>query len=135
MNGYSNNYARASRSDLEANVIPGMMESRAAVWNGHQVMFSKVLQAVDEKLFTQLFDGLPDGMCQAPHWGYIFKGSMTMKYKDREETLTAGDAYYCEPGHTITFTEAGTEFLEFTPKAASDATMAVVMKNVQKMMK
>jgi hypothetical protein len=125
----------ASRSDLEANVIPGMLESRAAVWNGYQVNFSKVLQAADEKLFTQLLDGSPDGMCQAPHWGYLFTGKITIKYKDREETITAGDAYYMEPGHIPTFMEAGTEFLEFSPKAEQDQTMAVIMKNMQKMMK
>jgi hypothetical protein len=125
----------ASRNDLEANVIPEMMETRSAVWNGYQVSFTTTLQDADQQLFTQLLDGLPDGMCQTPHWGYVFKGKVVLKYNDREETISAGDAYYMEPGHIPTFIEAGTEFLEFSPKAAQDQTMAAVMKNMQKMMK
>jgi hypothetical protein len=125
----------ASRNDLEATEIPRMMESRAAVWNGYQVNFTKILQDADQQLFTQLFDGLPSGMCQTPHWGYVFTGKIILKYKDREETITAGNAYYMEPGHVPTFMEAGTEFLEFSPKAEQDQTMAVIMKNMQQMMK
>jgi hypothetical protein len=125
----------ASRSDLEATEIPGMLESREAEWNGYQVSFTKTFQEADQQLFAQLFDGLPEGMCQTPHWGYVFKGKIILKYKDREETISAGDAYYMEPGHIPTFIEEGTEFLEFSPKEAQDQTMAVIMKNMQKMMK
>ncbi|MEX2255284.1 MAG: hypothetical protein WEC34_07595 [Acidimicrobiia bacterium] len=40
---------------------------------------------------TEMFAELPDGACQEQHWGYIIKGSMTMRYTDgRTETLSAG---------------------------------------------
>lgn len=60
---------------------------------------------------------------------------MTIKYQDREETLTAGDTYYIELGHCLTYAEAGSEYLEFSPKKEFEQTMAVVMKNVQKTIK
>jgi hypothetical protein len=125
----------ASRNDLEATEIPGMLESRAIEWNGYSVSFSTVKKDIDEALFTQLSEGLPEGLCHSPHWGYVFKGTIKIKYKDREETLTAGDAYYMEPGHVATLMAAGTEFLEFSPTKEYSETMAVVMKNLQKMMK
>jgi hypothetical protein len=125
----------ASRNDLPETMTPGYMETRSAEWNGYQISFSKTLQDIDQGLFSQLLDGLPDGMCQTPHWGYVFKGTITIKFKDREETISAGDAYYMEPGHVPILIEKGSEYLEFSPKAALDQTMAVVMKNMQKMMK
>ena len=32
-----------------------------------------------------MFAGLPNGMCQCPHWGYVFKGRLTWRFADREE--------------------------------------------------
>ena len=43
-----------------------------------------------------------------------------VKYKDREETPIAGDAYYIGPGHVPTYVESGTEFFEFSPKEKMD---------------
>ena len=49
---------------------------------------------------TEMFAELPGGACQEPHWGYVLKGSVTMRYTDgRTETLSAGQAYYIAPGH------------------------------------
>ena len=125
----------ASRSDLEVTEIPDQLESRSTEWNGYHVTFATTKKDMDEGFFAQLFEGLPDGMCHTPHWGYMFKGKMTIKYQDREETLNAGDAYYIEPGHFLTYAEAGSEYLEFSPKKEFEQTMAVIMKNVQKLMK
>jgi hypothetical protein len=42
---------------------------------------------------TELFAELPDGACQEQHWGYMIRGSITMRYTDgRTETLSAGQA-------------------------------------------
>ena len=48
---------------------------------------------------TPLLKGLPDDRCQCPHWGYVVKGRMTMRFGDREEVFEAGDAFYAPPGH------------------------------------
>lgn len=58
--------------------------------------------------------GLPNGQCPCPHWGYVFKGKMTLDYGDHQEVYSAGDAYYMTPGHVPT-AEAGSEFLVFSP--------------------
>jgi hypothetical protein len=57
---------------------------------------------------------------------------MIIRYKDREETITAGDAYYMEPGHVPIYTEEGTEYLIFSPKKEIDEVMAVWDENLKK---
>jgi hypothetical protein len=52
--------------------------------------------------------------CQCPHWGYVLKGRMRLKYPDHEEVYQAGDVYYAAPSH-ITYFEAGCEYVEFSP--------------------
>jgi len=76
-----------------------------------------------------LFKGLPGDRCQCPHWGYLLKGSMRVFYKDHEEVIHAGDAYYLAPGHTTAFDEE-TEVVEFSPTEDMARTMAVVARNM-----
>jgi hypothetical protein len=68
-----------------------------------------------------MFTGLPDGMCQCPHWGYVLKGKQTWKFADHEEVFEAGDAFYVGPGHIPVF-EAGTEMIQFSPTREMKAT-------------
>ena len=75
-----------------------------------------------------LFKGLPDDRCQCPHWGYVVKGRVRVIYKDRDEVLKAGDAYYLAPGHTTVFEEP-TELVEFSPKGEYLKTLEVVAHN------
>lgn len=73
----------------------------------------------DERLETDdMFEDLPDGRCQSPHWGYVFEGGFTIRYADDEETVEAGEAYYIRPGHNVTL-EAGTKVIEFSPAEGS----------------
>jgi len=63
---------------------------------------------------AEMFAALPDGACQEPHWGYVLKGGVTMRYTDgSSETLTAGQAYYIRPGHNAHVDE-DVELVEFT---------------------
>jgi hypothetical protein len=55
---------------------------------------------------------------------------MTLKYKDHEETVNEGDAYYIAPGHVATF-DAGTQVVEFSPKDKLKKTMEVIMRNLE----
>jgi hypothetical protein len=57
---------------------------------------------------------LPENRCLCPHWGYVFKGTLTWRYADRVEVTRAGDAFYIPLGHTHGG-EAGAEFLPFSP--------------------
>jgi hypothetical protein len=79
-----------------------------------------------------LFKGLPDDRCQCPHWGYVLKGRVRVRYPDREEVIEAGDAYYLEPSHTTVF-EEDTEVIEFSPKGKYQKTMEVAARNIAAM--
>lgn len=63
-----------------------------------------------EKLST----GITGSRCQCPHWGYVIKGRMRLRYPDHEEVYQAGDVYYALPSH-MTFYEEGCEYVEFSP--------------------
>jgi hypothetical protein len=80
-----------------------------------------------------LLRGLPGDSCQCPHWGYLFAGKITVSYADREETYQAGDAFYMTPGH-VPAAEAGTEFIQFSPKEQLAETTAAMMANAQREM-
>jgi hypothetical protein len=80
-----------------------------------------------------LLRGLPGDSCQCPHWGYLFAGKITVSYADREETYEAGDAFYMPPGH-VPAAEAGTEFIQFSPRDQLAKTLAVMMTNARQAM-
>lgn len=64
---------------------------------------------------TPLLVGLPDNLCQCPHWGTVLKGSIHVHYADgQKETVRAGDVYYWPAGHTVHVDE-DYEALEFSP--------------------
>jgi len=59
---------------------------------------------------------LPTGKCTCPHWGYVLKGRLIVRYGDHDEILEAGDAFYMTPGHAPE-AEEGTELIQFSPTA------------------
>ena len=76
-----------------------------------------------------MFKGLPDDMCQSPHWGYLIKGRVRIKRRDGEFVLKTGDVYYLEPGHVPVFEEE-IKILEFSPKREYQQTIDVVAGNM-----
>lgn len=65
---------------------------------------------------TPLLAGLPEDMCQCPHWGYVLDGSINLRFSDgTEEVDEAGDLFYWPPGHTL-WVDEDTEFLLFSPQ-------------------
>ena len=97
---------------------------------GYTVNFLAIRQDAD---LAPMLKGLPGDSCQCPHWGYLFAGKITVSYADREETYQAGDAFYMTPGH-VPAAEAGTEFVQFSPKEQLAETMAVIKANAQRAM-
>ena len=77
---------------------------------------------------TLLFKGLPNG-CECPHWGYLLKGRMRVKYADHEEVITAGEAYYLAPGH-LPVMEEDCEMVEFSPKDESRRMLAFASRSM-----
>ena len=57
---------------------------------------------------------------------------MRVKSASGEELIEAGDAYYLEPGHIPSF-EEDTEVVEFSSKAAYQATLEVAARNIAAM--
>ena len=82
---------------------------------------------------TPLFRGLPDDKCSCPHWGYVFKGRLTFDCGDHEEVFEAGDAFYIEAGHIPTSSDAGTEYLQFSPTEQLQIVSDTIMRNMQEL--
>jgi hypothetical protein len=101
-------------------------EGRFIEWGGFIIAFEKWLEELDE---TNMFKDLPNGCCPCPHWGYLFKGRMTVRYKDHTETIGAGEAYYLKPGHNSIITK-GTESMEVSPKREYEEAINAI-KNTQ----
>ena len=108
---------------------PGV-EMSETKWGEMNVGFTTMREPAVGMDMAPLFKGLPNDQCQAPHWGYILKGSIKVMYADREETFTAGQAYYMEPGHIPHINEP-TEFVEFSPEEDMRKTMEVIQRNVE----
>ena len=84
----------------------------------------------EDHSLAPMLSGLPEGRCWCPHWGYIFKGRITVTYADREEVFEAGDAFYMPPGHAPE-AEEGTELIQFSPTdqlAEIEAALAKAMQ-------
>jgi hypothetical protein len=93
---------------------------------GYSVCFESHTASAD---LADLFRGLPDDRAQLPRWGYVIDGKVGFRFADREETYTAGDAYYVPPGHTPVH-YAGAELIEFSPTDVLGETIEVVMRNL-----
>jgi hypothetical protein len=64
--------------------------------------------------------GLPQDLCQCPHWGYMISGTVRMHTADGHQDYTAGQAFYWAPGHAPEFLEDA-EYVDFSPTEAFDA--------------
>jgi len=63
-----------------------------------------------------LFEGLQDGLCQCPHWGFVLKGRITTTDAyGHEETVQTNDLFYWPPGHNVRV-EADAEIVMFSPQ-------------------
>jgi hypothetical protein len=117
---------KASRETASRVEDMGVMEGRYEELGGYTVGFESFREHADA---TPLFKGLPDDRCQSPHWGYVVKGRLTLRYADREEVYESGDAYYAPPGH-VPVIDAGTDLVEFSPTAEYGRTMEAVARNL-----
>ena len=88
---------RALKSDLPMLVDAGAATVRGIDWDGMRVAVISVPAGTD---FAPLLKGLPNDLCQCPHWGYVMKGRLRIQYPDHQEMLMAGDVYSIPAGHT-----------------------------------
>ena len=116
-----------STKDMPVAIDIEQVMGQYAEWGQLQAGFETFKTDID---MTPLLQGLPGNSCQCPHWGFVIKGQMTIRYADREEVVKAGEAYYMAPGH-IPFLTAGTEVIEFSDKELYGQTMEVIGKNME----
>jgi hypothetical protein len=98
--------------------LPVMMEAPGTmVRNGNLGgMAVGYLQLPAGTDFTPLFKGLPDDLCSCPHWGYVIKGAIHLKYTDGTVEVTpAGAVFYWPAGHTA-WVEEDTVCIDFSPE-------------------
>jgi hypothetical protein len=105
----------------------GVAEDRSADLDGYTVNFVSIRETHD---LAPMLKGLPGGNCACPHWGYVLKGRLTVRYADHDEVIEAGDAFYMSPGHAPA-AEAGTELVQISPTAELAETEAAIMKSMQ----
>ncbi len=114
-----------SKQNVPATVDAPGVTIREAEWGEMNVAIENMAAGT---VTAPLFRGLPEDRCQCPHWGYVVKGALRVIYKDHEEVLSTGDAYYLAPGHTTAFDE-DTEVVEFSPKGEYQKTIEVAARN------
>ncbi len=107
----------------------GLGEERGEELDGYAVGFTTLRADMD---LAPLLKGLPGDLCQCPHWGYVIRGRIVWHYADREEVSEAGDAFYAPPGHAPRAV-AGSEFVQFSPADALQATEAAIAANMSGM--
>ncbi len=100
--------------------------SRDAQWGDMNVSYEVLPAGLDTR---PLFVGLPGDRCQCPHWGFLFRGRFRVLYADREETVSAGQAYHLEPGHNVLVDEHA-ELIEFSPREDYAQTLATIERNM-----
>lgn len=86
---------------------------RVSEWGDMAVAYVEMKAGADA---TPLLEGLPNDRCACPHWGYMLKGAIHLRYADgKEEVCKAGETFYWPAGHTV-WVEEDTAFVEFSPK-------------------
>ena len=118
---------RANREGMPVAFEEAGIVSRQVQWGQMHVARETAPAGMDTR---PMFEGLPGGSCQCPHWGYVIEGKARVIYADREEVIEAGDAYYLEPGHNLVVEEDG-EIVEFSPAGEYQKTMEAVAENMQ----
>ena len=85
------------REEAQVEIEGGGVEFRTHEIGGDMtVAFIRAPAGMD---LLPLLVGLPDDLCQCPHWGYVLSGRLGLTTKDGEEVYDAGQAFYWSPGH------------------------------------
>jgi glyoxylate utilization-related uncharacterized protein len=120
---------KASRDSVSQVKNFGIAEDRTEDLGGYTVNFVSILADHD---LGPMLAGLPGGHCSCPHWGYVVKGQLTVRYGDREEVIEEGDAFYMPPGHVPAAT-AGSQFIQFSPTDQLQVVEAAIVRAMHQM--
>jgi hypothetical protein len=110
-----------SKGDLPAQALADGYEARIAEWGEYMAYFERLTAGVD---FSAAYE-----TCECPHLGYVFRGTVRFIHRDgREETISAGEMYFVQGGHTFEVLEDA-ETVEFSPTEPYKAHMARIAAN------
>ena len=113
--------------------LPAVMDGpgatlRTTPWGGMNCTYAELGAGTD---LAPLLQGLPDDMCPCPHWGYVLRGAIRVRYTDgREEVLADVEAFYLTPGHTASIDE-DSAFVEFSPEQPYAEALGHVQRKLQ----
>ena len=112
---------RKSLKDLPVKMeAPGTTTRSMGGLGGMVIAYYELPAGAD---FTPIFEGLPDDKCPCPHWEYVLKGAIRIRYTDgTEEVVKAGDIYYLPSGHTA-MVEEDVAMIEISPEKEYDEVM------------
>jgi hypothetical protein len=100
-----------NRDDIPVAIKDDNVEVRLSEVGDMTVSFIRLRQGTD---LGPALAGLPGDLCPCPHWGYMFKGRLTMKTPDGDDVYGAGQAFYWPPGHAPAALE-DCEYIDFSP--------------------
>lgn len=107
----------------------GPYRAQWAQWAGYAIAFESVPAGFPPG-GDAVWEGLPEDLCQCPHWGYLTSGKALLRLSDgQEHTINAGDLYYCPPGHKL-YSIEGFENIEFNPAPEAQATIEMFAANI-----
>lgn len=112
--------------------FPGYQARGTSDWDEMSVVCETISGPGVGMDVAPLFDGLPDGRCQARHYGYLLEGRVEYRFADRTETVEAGQVYYIAPGH-IPHTLEGGRSVELTRTEELMKTVEVARRNAERL--
>ena len=111
------------REDVSVAIDDEGVELRKQSLGDMTVAFVRASKGTD---LRPALKGLPDDLCQCPHWGYVLKGTVRMHTGDGAEDYRAGQAFYWAPGHAPEIIEDA-EYVDFSPTDEFDAVIQHVL--------
>ncbi|MCW2695800.1 MAG: uncharacterized protein JWR62_885 [Modestobacter sp.] len=111
------------RTDMPMAIEGNGVEFRAEAAGENTVAWVRLPAGAD---LRPGLEGLPGGLCQCPHWGYMIAGRLVMHTADGDHTYEAGEAFYWAPGHAPEALE-DCEYVDVSPSEE----LAVVVRHLQ----
>ena len=99
--------------DVPVAILDENVELRMSEVGDMTVSLIRLKQGTD---LSPALVGLPDDLCQCPHWGFMRHGKLKMRTKHGDEVYEAGQPFYWSPGHAPIALE-DCEYVDFSPTA------------------
>lgn len=99
------------RNDFELRIGGDGLEFRTKDLGGQTMAWVVLPKGAD---LGPALKGLPQDLCQCPHWGYMISGRVLMRTTNGDRTYEAGEAFYWAPGHAPEALE-DVEYVDISP--------------------